>query len=389
MMTFTSVSGRNLSSVISRLNSTTTPLTAGSTFTGQSEFIDYPQILIQCTTDQVGKIYFDFSIDGTNWDSTFPTNSFNLNEDIPLVRILAKGYRYFRLRIQNTSASNQTYLRCSICFGFFGELNVPLNQTISKDSGATITRSTIAQDEITIGRRQGVTAWSKFAYNLDIDTGTEVAASFGGTFMPMTSADTFTISYTNGAGSNDGLGSNGALVLTFFYIDADGLPAVATHTLGNTGSDITSFTGLGINRVAVSSSGSDNKNNADITITATTATTNQAQIPAGKSVTQQAIFFTGSNHIGSWSNGSISCIRTAGGNDPELTIVGKIFNRAISTYFEVFRRQIDVAVENNIPINIPTGFRLNSTDILFFEVTTDQDNTIVSITMGINEYENA
>jgi len=56
--------------IISAVNSTTTLLNAGNTFTGLSELNQYPDSLIACKTDQDGILFADFSVDGTNWDSS-------------------------------------------------------------------------------------------------------------------------------------------------------------------------------------------------------------------------------------------------------------------------------------------------------------------------------
>jgi len=58
-------------------NSTTTILTAGSTFTGTATLVDkFPSVGATVSTDQNGTIYFEFSPDGINWDTSL---SFNYN----------------------------------------------------------------------------------------------------------------------------------------------------------------------------------------------------------------------------------------------------------------------------------------------------------------------
>lgn len=56
---------------LSTTNNSTTPLTAGATFTGTAEQNNFPDVYISCVTDQAGTLYFDFSNDGTNWN-VFP-----------------------------------------------------------------------------------------------------------------------------------------------------------------------------------------------------------------------------------------------------------------------------------------------------------------------------
>lgn len=370
-------------------NSTTTPLAAGATFTGATELSDQPDVAVSCKTDAAGVLYFDFSNDGTNWD-TFPTSGFGISAGIHEFHTAVKLGRYFRVRLVNGS-SVQTYLRLYVYFGVYRHGNAPLNQTAGLDQDAQFVRGTIPEDEIRLGRRSGVTGWNKFGYNADVDSAApEVIASFGGVFTPLTAASTFTITYDGtGGGSTDGAGTNGANELTFFYIDADGLPAIAAHTLGTDGSDVTSFSGLGINRVAVSASGSANANVSTITITATTGGSNQAEIPDGDGVTQQAIFFVGSNHIGILKNIFINVRKLSGGSAPRVTVRGWVFNRAIETEFEIFRYDIDTNVENSVTYTDEVGFTLNSSDVLYFTADTNTDNTIAGARFSLIEYQKA
>ena len=153
-------------------------------------------------------------------------------------------------------------------------------------------RDTDFYNEVAMGRVADTSVVNKWGYNSDVDTASpEIVASFGGAFDPITdiitTAQTFTITFNS---STDGLGTNGAGSLFFTYIDSSNNEATAVHVLSNTGSEVTAFTGFGINRVVVLSSGSDGFNANDITITATTDTTTQALIPAEASVTQQCLY---------------------------------------------------------------------------------------------------
>lgn len=367
------------------LNSTITPLEASATFTGAAEKVDLPDVMVSCQTDAAGTLYFDFSVDGTNW-STFPVSGFGVSAGIHEFHTAVKGPRWFRVRLVNGSSA-QTYLRLYTYFGTFARGNSPLNQTASLDQDASFVRGTIPEDEIRIGRRGGTSGWTKFGYNTDVDSAArEVVATFGGTFTPMTTADTFTITYNN---TTDGSGTTGALTLYFQYVDDDGLPAIAVHTLGSTGSDVTSFTGLGINRVAVSSSGSANVNTNIISVTATGAATNQAQIPAGDGVTQQSIFHVGANHDAVMKHIFVNCRKLSGGTAPRVTIRGWVFNRQFETYYEILRYDMDTNVENSRDIVEPVGFNLSPTDVLYFEAETNTNDTVVGVRFGLIEYQRA
>jgi len=388
-MTYISAKG-----VTSTSNSTTTPLGSGATFTGVGEQNNYSQVGVMCKTDNTGTLYFDFSNDGTNWDSTFPSSGFEVADGISEFHTAVKLGRYFRVRLVNDSGA-QTYLRLTTYYGDnFVPSVTPLNQTVGIDSDATLTRSTVPQDEIRIGRRAGVTGWTKFAYrsNLTSGGGDEIIwanSTSSDTFTPMTSADTFDIEYDGTAGgSTDGAGTVGATELTISYIDSTGRPATATHTLGTDGDDTTAFSGLGINRVAVSASGTNKANKSEIKISTTSggSTDVQAIIPAGGSVTQQAIYFNGSNDD-SVAKFLYFNVNKLSGSNPKVTVLGWAYNRAIDTKFEVFRHVVDTQSENTVIIEDPVGFNLSPTDVLYFTANTDQNNTQITLRFSLNEYQ--
>jgi len=64
-------------------NNTIVPLAADATFTGVAELNNSPHVGVSCFSDTSGTLYFDFSINGTDW-RTFPTSAvsvfFNVTE---------------------------------------------------------------------------------------------------------------------------------------------------------------------------------------------------------------------------------------------------------------------------------------------------------------------
>lgn len=370
----------------SLLNSSTTPLSSGSTFTGTGEQNNFPQVGSMVYTDQPGTLYFDFSNDGTNWDSTFPVGGFRISASVSEFHSAVKLGRYFRARLVNDNDGDQTFLRMTTYYGIgFIPSNAPLNQALGIDSDAISVRPTIFSDEAVVGKRSGVRHFTKFGYktNLTAANGEETVWETTENFTPLTSASTFTITYNS---ATDGLGTTGALTLFFDYIDSSGLWQNAAHVLSNTGSDVTSFSGLGINRVALSSSGSAQVNTNAITITATTGGSKQAIIPALSSVTQQAIFFTDSNSYAVIKEIYLQAIKPSGGS-AKILIKAYAFNRNVSTRYELFRSTIDTSAETSIILNKPVGIRLTPTDVFYFVADTDTNNAEIAIRFSLLEYK--
>jgi hypothetical protein len=263
------------------------------------------------------------------------------------------------------------------------------NVATSITSEMQLTRPTDFQDEVRIGRRNGVQGWNKFGYrtNLQAANGFETIWATSGNFVPMTSAGTFNIEYTV---SQDGIAASasaGALDLTFYYVNASGEQAIALHTLSSTGTDTTSFTGYGINRIAVSRTGAAEVNQSEILIRQTSGGQLQAVIPAGQGVTQQAIFFVGDDQDAVAKFLYFNCNKLSGGSTPRTTVKGWAWNRNIQSKFEIFRHTIDSTVEETLQIIDPIGFNLSPTDVLYFEADTDTNNTEITMRFSLNLYD--
>ena len=372
-------------------NSTSTPLSGSGTFTGTAQ-VATEGVLVMSYADVAGTLYFDFSIDGTNWDSTYPSGGYRCAAGIPEVHTAICGGRYFRVRYVNDSGAQSTF-RLGTYTGQFPQLQAALNQSAGLDSDATLSRPNSFQDEVVIGRRSGVSAWNKFGYrtNLTAAGGDEMIESGGTITTPtiLTSASTFTITYDGtGGGSTDGNGTTGATQLTFYYLDSNGEPAVAAHNLGTDGSDETSFSGLGINRIAVSATGSNDVNASAITITATTGGSVQAYIPAGQGVTQQLLFHVPTNGKAIAKFLFLAANKLSGSN-PKVLFKGWVYNRSVDSRFEIFRHTMDTQSDNRLVIEDPIGFALSAGDVLYFTADTDQNNTVVEGRFSLNVYLNA
>jgi len=369
----------------SSVNSSTVALGSGATFTGTGEQNDYPDVMVSCQTDNPGTLYFDFSVDGTNW-TTFPTAGFRVASGIHEFHTAVKGPRYFRIRLVNDSGS-QSYLRLFVYYGLFRSGNTPNNQSIGLDSDGQSTRPTDYQDEVVRGLRGGVTSWNKFGYRNSLTDGTEQIVWAASPNLPtiITSASTFTIAYNN---ATDGAGRTGALSLVVYYLDADGNQAVAVHTLGSTGSDVTSFSGLGINRVAVNTNGGLTYNANDITVTATTGGSVQAVIPALGSVTQQALFHVGFNQTAAMQ---LLFFNVSTTNKAKVVALrGYSYSRLVGTRYEIYRDTIDTSTGLERLIVDPIKFRAASRDVIYFTATASGGGAAANIVcrFSLNLYDN-
>lgn len=371
----------------SEVLSTTTPLASGATYTSDWEQSDAPDVIVTCKTDNTSTLYFDFSDDGVNADSTFPVAGFSVAANIYEFHKALKGPRYFRVRLVNDTGA-QTYLRLNVYYGTFGTPNQPLNQSVALDTDALITRPSDFQDEVRIGRRPGISGVTKWGRRTGLTSaaGYQTIWDTTGNYTPPTSADTFNISYTGGGGSNDGAGSTGAILLAITYIDANGDEVTGTHTLGSSGTDTTSFSGFGINRVAVSQTGSAQTNNAVITLTHTTSGNKMAVVPANAGVTNQCFYTMPANADGVAKFIWLNAGKGTGSGNPKLQIRMRIFNRQVATYFDVFNALIDTSADQTIFINEPIGFAFSPTDVAILEVDSDTSNAEIYARFSLNVY---
>jgi hypothetical protein len=362
--------------ILSTDNSTTTPLSAGDTFTGTSELNYYNDVMVTVKTDQDGILYMEFSPDGVNWDTSL---SFQYKTDrINAPHILVKGPRYYRTRFENTSASAQTFLRLDTSYSHYNKLTSPINGVVSENYDAQNTRPTNYKYEVAGGKRQGRTTWNKFGYNDDVDTtNEELIASFGESINIMTSADTLDIVSTS---TQDVSGGTGANLLQITGIDGDFNIVSEFISINGTTPVTTVNSYLGVNRVNVINSGSNLANVGTVTIDDTAGTVGvQAQLPPNGSVTQQCIFHTPINYnfFADWL--FINANKTSGGSTPKVTIRGYSYSRVTNTRYEVFRYTIDTSAENTISISPSQPFTIGGREILYFTADTDTNNTSVSV----------
>lgn len=107
------------------INSSTTPLNNGQTFSGVLEISDFPEMVVSCFTDQQITLYLDFSVDGTE-DSitTFPVNGVVVPAGSHTFYPAVKAARYVRVRVANNSGANQSTFRLYTYYGYLRDSEV-------------------------------------------------------------------------------------------------------------------------------------------------------------------------------------------------------------------------------------------------------------------------
>jgi hypothetical protein len=115
--------------------------TVYGTYIGTSDQSSRPDVMTSLQCSNSGTLFYDFSVDDTNW-TTFPVTGFDVTAgEIHEFHTAVKGPRYYRSRFENGLSTSSTALRLSTYFGVFRQGNLPLNQTIGDDADSTVVRS--------------------------------------------------------------------------------------------------------------------------------------------------------------------------------------------------------------------------------------------------------
>jgi len=367
----------------SSLNIATGTLGNGASYTGQWEDVaGYGSITVAIKTDQNGTYSVQFSPDGVNQDSTL-TRYYRTTQIEPPHRFTVTR-RYMRVVFTNDSGSNQTYFRLHVLLGDRGDLNAPMDSVLSQDFDATVVRPTNPAYEIALGQRQGQTTWNKWGYNADVDlAAAETVWSVGGLFVHLTSAETITV--VSASVDDTTSTGTGAQSIVVYGIDANRKSQIEVIQMTGQTPVITTSTWLGINRASIYLAGAGGVNAGNITITATTATTNQAQIPASEGSTQHAFFFTQAGHTALMDWVLINVNKISGGGTPVVTIKGWVTSFVSGAKYEVFRHVIDTGVENTVQIMPSQPFVVGEKSLLAWEATTTVNDTVVSLRFSFVE----
>jgi hypothetical protein len=359
--------------VTSAGNSSTGALAGAAVFTGAWEDVSrFDSLVVAVATDQDGSYAIQFSPDGVNIDSSL-TRYYSTDQIEPPHRFTITR-AYFRI-VYTNGTDAQTYFRLQIHYGTYQNLNSPLDSTLSQDFDALAVRPSDPHDEVALGLRQGVMLWNKFGYNQDVDTGTEVVASWGGTFNPLTTATTLNIVSTSG---NDITSSGtGVRSIVVYGVDNQRNEVIEVVQMNGITPVVTTSQWLGINRVAMFLCGSGQVNEGTINVTATTGGSQMAQMPAGIGVTQQCIFHipVGSQFLVKWIR--VNTLKQAAQN-PKVQVSLWVYSTVNNGKQRIYTTLIDTSVSSLASEQLALPLPIGESSVMWLEATTDKNDTIVN-----------
>lgn len=261
-----------MTSVVSIVNSTATPLSGGATFTGQFEqTLPFESVVLSVLTDANGTLLLDQSPNGTNVDSTL---SYNISANSNEVHRITMTRAFTRVRLVNGSSA-QSFLRLQTLYGDKAQLTAALNATVQQDADAIAVRNVDTETSIAEGKLQGYAVVNKFGRNTDIDTGSVPEDVWGGdgvyTGFPDSTLETISV-FSDSA--SDTAAGTGARTVRVTGLDTDYNQVTADITLNGVTPVATTQTFRRAHTAQVLTAGSGGVNAGTITFRHTTTTTN-------------------------------------------------------------------------------------------------------------------
>ena len=237
---------------------------------------------------------------------------------------------------------------------------------------------------VSVGFVPGASTETKYGYNLDIDTGEEDIWSAGGSITYLSSAEPMLIVSSSDA---DSTGNTGALTMRLIGLDADYNAIEDTITLDGTNNVESLDTFLRVTRAYVLTAGSGGKNAGNITITAKSAATTQAYIPANYGQTQQCLTTVKAGETCYVVGGIYSTLKTSGGTSPKVQFLWN-YRPNGGAWRVLSRVDLDVAANSLIANQEVTQFALSEKSDIRVSAVTDSDNTVATARIYMVCYDN-
>ena len=306
-------------------NATSTPLASGATFTGVGEQNEFSQVGVMLKTDQAGTLYFDFSGDGTNWDSSFPVAGFSVAANVSEFHTAVKLGRYFRARFVNGTDGDQTFFRLFTYYGNnFVPNNAPANQSYGLDADATLVKTIPHWLQVSRGLVGGITFINKFAKNNAASAGDTISQNQSAFVQPAT-AEVVNVVSTSTNDDGDPVGT-GAFTLEISGIDENYDLATETVTLNGTTNVPTTTKFWHINTARVTSGATFAGAIGTITMTSAAAGTPlMATISIGSNRTQLSNYMIPRNHTGYFNLPQLTFINTNNNAQSQIVLYKRNF----------------------------------------------------------------
>lgn len=237
---------------------------------------------------------------------------------------------------------------------------------------------------VALGLVPGYETWNKFGYNDNVPIGTEVIASFGGTYTPLAAAETLSVVSTS---VNDITAGTGATTVVISGVDNDFNHVTEVLAMNGTTPVITTNAFRGVSRVSIYLAGALKVNEGTITLTSTVSATTEAQLPAGQGTTQQAIYHTSATGTILMRSLLINCLKLSGGAAPKITVKAWVYSDVSKATYEVFRTEMDTTVENHLDLGQQIPFVVGPKSTIWFEATSDKAATSVALRFSFVEYD--
>lgn len=294
-------------SVIDTGNSTTVALEGDATFPGEfTPSLDYAQVVIRCSSDVPGILYFESSADGlTVQGDPVPLNSGLTAPSI--IGDLAPTLEYFRLRYVNGSTPQGSFFLDVRLNRIPHDLTNSAAQPISDYTRVAPVRiaTDIRLDEAS-GRHADRSTILKFGYNPDVAASTEEDIWEGGGFYTGWLTTASTVRVAAGGNSADTDGGTGAWNVKVYGLSATGVAQTSTLTLaGASASAASSEVYSRVYRMQVTLGGALGYNVGDIVLEAVTGSYVMAKIgrtaassPIGTGQTAQAVYTIPAGYVG-------------------------------------------------------------------------------------------
>jgi hypothetical protein len=208
-----------------------------------------------------------------------------------------------------------------------------------------------------------------------VDIGTEVVASWGGTFAPLTTATTLNIVSTSANDTN--AAGTGCRSIVIYGVDNQRNEVIEVVNLNGITPVVTTSQWLGINRVAMFLCGSGQINAGDINITATTGGSQMAQMPLGIGVTQQCIFHVPGGHqfLVKWIR--VNTLKQAA-QSPKVQVSLWVYSAVSNGKQRIYTTLIDTSVSCLASEQLALPLPITEDTVMWLEATTDKNDTIVN-----------